>query len=362
MSAWTISARLRKRGYEGVQAPTTISRRKLWDCSSVTCSCKSGRLSPCRGVTYNGVASWRCHVTTLRQLDLAGREPLCCNVKTFAEAKNMRRFLGLHQIAGIGSQLKRRLTRLGHHLGLYPSARPRVNEDFQSATYWEKHYAAGGNSGPGSYGKHAEFKAEVINRFVKEQGVVSVVEFGCGDGNQLLLAEYPFYTGLDVSPCAVDLCRTKFANDRSKTFALYEPAAFLPKKELFHADLALSLDVVYHLVEDDVYEAYMRDLFQSATRFVIVFSSNLAPDLGEPTPIERLAPHCRFRKFSKWISANAPNWRLDDVIPNRFPYDPGPPSEGSLSGCRSIAAGSSSAFVRSSIISAATTSKLSSTR
>jgi hypothetical protein len=60
-----------------------------------------------------------------------------------------------------------------------------------SADYWERRYAEGGDSGHGSYGRFAEFKAEVLNRFVAEQRIESIVEFGCGDGNQLTLASYP---------------------------------------------------------------------------------------------------------------------------------------------------------------------------
>ena len=37
------------------------------------------------------------------------------------------------------------------------------------------------------------------------------------------------------------------------------------------AELALSLDVIYHLVEDTVYESYMGQLFDSATKYVIVY-------------------------------------------------------------------------------------------
>lgn len=51
-----------------------------------------------------------------------------------------------------------------------------------SAAYWEKRYERGGTSGPGSCGRLAQFKAEVVNRFVAEHDVQSVVEFGCGDG------------------------------------------------------------------------------------------------------------------------------------------------------------------------------------
>lgn len=68
-----------------------------------------------------------------------------------------------------------------------------------SSEYWERRYAAGHNSGAGSYGALAEFKADVINRFVARNSVQTVIEFGCGDGAQLELADYRHYVGYDVS-------------------------------------------------------------------------------------------------------------------------------------------------------------------
>src|SRR5262245_48514617 len=79
-----------------------------------------------------------------------------------------------------------------------------------SRQYWNVRYVLGGTSGAGSYGRLAKFKAEVINRFVAENGVRSLVEFGSGDGAQLELARYPSYTGIDVSSRAVEMCRVKF--------------------------------------------------------------------------------------------------------------------------------------------------------
>ena len=55
--------------------------------------------------------------------------------------------------------------------------------------YWEERYRNGGHSGDGSSGQLADFKAEVLNGFVKLYNVSSVIEFGCGDGKQLLLAK-----------------------------------------------------------------------------------------------------------------------------------------------------------------------------
>src|SRR5258706_1169134 len=84
--------------------------------------------------------------------------------------------------------------------------------------YWDQRYQKGGDSGVGSYGKFADFKAEVLNNFVVQHHVRSVIEFGCGDGNQLNLAKYPRYIGFDISETAVDLCNRRFASDKTKVF------------------------------------------------------------------------------------------------------------------------------------------------
>ena len=71
---------------------------------------------------------------------------------------------------------------------------------YGSAEYWERRYRERENSGSGSgsYGRLAEFKAEVINSFISENGIRSVLEFGSGDGNQLSLFKIEDYTGFDV--------------------------------------------------------------------------------------------------------------------------------------------------------------------
>ncbi|MBL8175183.1 MAG: class I SAM-dependent methyltransferase [Bryobacterales bacterium] len=177
-----------------------------------------------------------------------------------------------------------------------------------SAAYWESRYAAGGNSGTGSYSLLAEFKAGILNGFVKTQSIRSVIEFGCGDGNQLTLAEYPAYSGYDVSATTIGNCRRRFAGDTTKRFALVQDYAGET------AELALSLDVIYHLLEDDVYERYMKTLFAAASRYVIVYSSNTGDNKGYE------GSHVRHRVFTGWIQDNAPNWNLIEHIPNKYPY------------------------------------------
>jgi len=174
-----------------------------------------------------------------------------------------------------------------------------------SASFWEQRYAGGGWSGPGSYGQLARGKAEFLNAFVREHSIGSVIEFGCGDGNQLSLASYPRYIGLDVSKSAIELCIRRFADDGAKSFFLYSGSSFLDRGGLLSAELALSLDVVYHLTEDSVFETYMRHLFAAGRRYVIVYATNGV--------IRDDAPHVTHRKFSFWVDANMPEWRLKRV-------------------------------------------------
>jgi len=176
-----------------------------------------------------------------------------------------------------------------------------------SADYWEKRYRTGRDSGPGSYGPLALFKAEVLNGFVRGNGIETIIEFGCGDGAQLSLARYPNYLGIDISPAAIERCKTRFSGDSTKTFAVAGSARAV------QCDLALSLDVIYHLVEDSVFGAYMRELFAAARRFVIIYSSNAA--------IAGPEPHIRHRNFTDWVGAHEPQWRLRERIANHHPFD-----------------------------------------
>jgi SAM-dependent methyltransferase len=180
-----------------------------------------------------------------------------------------------------------------------------------SSAYWAGRYADGGTSGRGSYGPFAAFKAEVLNGLVIEFGVTSVIELGCGDGAQLELARYPRYVGLDVSPHAIQQCVRRFPDDPTKSFFRYDPECFHDAAGVFRADAALSLDVIYHLTEDAVFERYMGHLFGAAARLVVIYSN----DADRPSA----AAHVRYRRFSGWITAHAPGWSLARHVPNRFP-------------------------------------------
>lgn len=186
-----------------------------------------------------------------------------------------------------------------------------------SASYWENRYRDGGNSGAGSYNRLAVFKAKVLNDYVESNDIQSVIEFGSGDGAQLELARYPKYTGVDVSRSAVEAIRLRFAGRPSMTF-LHTSEVGMDER----ADLALSLDVIYHLVEDEVFNAYMESLFDAADRVVIIYASN--EEKSWPSP------HVRHRNFTQWVERNRPEFALAAVIANEYPYSDSDPDNTSF--------------------------------
>jgi cyclopropane fatty-acyl-phospholipid synthase-like methyltransferase len=192
--------------------------------------------------------------------------------------------------------------------------RLRVPKLVDSDEYWENRYRGGGHSGAGSYNRLAEFKAEILNQFVKTHEIEKVIEFGCGDGAQLALANYPSYIGTDVSQTVLEVCREKFAG---------KPYRFIHQGEASgeKAELSLSLDVLYHLTKDEVFTSYMQGLFDASSQWVIIYSSNKE---------WREAPHVRHRRFTRWIETNRLDFVPVDKISNCYPFDPADPENTSF--------------------------------
>ncbi|CAN5318973.1 hypothetical protein BH23BAC3_BH23BAC3_18000 [soil metagenome] len=178
-----------------------------------------------------------------------------------------------------------------------------------SKSYWKERYKTGGNSGKGSYNELAEFKAHILNQFVLKYKINTVMEFGCGDGNQLMHCNYPVYLGFDISPDAIARCQELFAGDDSKTYKL------MKEYNGETADLTLSLDVIFHLTEDQIFTEYMHRLFDASQKYVIIYSSNT--DANSITD----GAHVKHRKFSKWVKRSKPEWKLLKHIHNRYPIE-----------------------------------------
>jgi SAM-dependent methyltransferase len=180
---------------------------------------------------------------------------------------------------------------------------------FDSTAYWQARYADGGNSGSGSIGENADFKAHFLNSFVQKHEIESVIEFGCGDGLQLALMNYPHYVGFDVSTTAVNICRDIFSGVPNWFFYAYPPR-WMPR----NFDLALSLDVTYHLIEDEVFDEHMGDLFLSSNRFVILYTTDSRKVTGHS------ASHVLHRPVPEYIAERFPGWSLENITENPNPH------------------------------------------
>jgi SAM-dependent methyltransferase len=185
-----------------------------------------------------------------------------------------------------------------------------------SADYWERRYRRGGDSGAGSAGRLARFKAAFLNRLVGENRLATVLELGCGDGRQLALAAYESYVGVDVSPAAIGLCRDRFAGDPTKRFVVDG------EDEVPDVDVAMSLDVIFHLVEDSAFDAHMRCLFGHARRRVVLYTSDHDATTRDA--------HVRHRDVSAWVRRNAAHWERIAHVRNPYPCDPSRPQDTSF--------------------------------
>jgi hypothetical protein len=178
------------------------------------------------------------------------------------------------------SRLARIVTQARSLVGLEPA--------FRAQAYWEERYASGGGSGTGSEGANYEFKRDHVRHVMRTHGVRTAVDFGCGDGRQLheiltgdatrtVLDEY---LGLDVSPSAVARCRDLYRGHPNCRFDVYGTA------EVGRYDLALSLDVLYHIVDYQDYVAYLRRLF-GCSQWVLLYANREAKPSEVPHVVYR---------------------------------------------------------------------------
>lgn len=178
---------------------------------------------------------------------------------------------------------------------------------FNSFKYWEKRYHKGKTSGNGSYGKLAVFKAEVINNFIKNHNVNSMIDFGCGDSNQASFFNCQKYVGFDSSKIAIDLCKKKFKGDTSRIFTN-------SVKDLDKVDLTVSCEVLFHLIDFDIFIQYLQLLFKFSNKYVIIYSSNSEDTMPQ-------ASHMKHREFTSIVLKYFPNWKCIKMIPNKYPKE-----------------------------------------
>ncbi len=171
---------------------------------------------------------------------------------------------------------------------------------------WKNRYQNGGNSGSGSYNELYIFKRDIINDIIKKNNIHSIIDFGCGDGNQIKEINTKNYIGIDIADTGIKICKMKYNNDITKKFYTYDEINNIK----LQSDLTMSLDVLYHILEDELYFNYLKQLFSSSSNYVLIYSNNYNG---------HIVGHMHTRKFTDDVEKKFPNWELREKINQIYP-------------------------------------------
>ena len=171
---------------------------------------------------------------------------------------------------------------------------------------WNNRYQNGCNSGAGSYNELYIFKRDIINDIINKNSIKSIIDFGCGDGNQIKEINIENYIGIDIAKASIDICKMKY-NGSSKKFYTYGEIDTMN----LQSELTISLDVLYHILEEELYNTYLKNLFSSSSKYVLIYSSNYDGIHDRQ--------HIHTRQFTNNIENMFPNWQMIEKINQKYP-------------------------------------------
>lgn len=148
----------------------------------------------------------------------------------------------------------------------------------QTKNYWNARYASGGNSGYGSYGEQMEKKLS----WLVPLKFNSITDIGCGDfnfGKELIIRHPAKYCGYDISEAVVA---------RNSSIYPYSFKVYDKNKDFEVSELTLCLDVLFHIYEDEEYEALLNILKTLPTKYLAL----TAYEYDRPSD-----NHVKYRKF-----------------------------------------------------------------
>jgi SAM-dependent methyltransferase len=160
-----------------------------------------------------------------------------------------------------------------------------VDGKFAYKEYWDDRYKRGQNSGSGSYGKNADFKSKIINKLIDDYGCRDMVEFGCGDGNQMSLFTPISYIGYDISPTIIEVNKTKYSNLKHASFDVMDMNGEFDNMR----DLSVCVDVLFHLTIEEDWMCLIDHVCRSAKK-IVVFTTNTEEIQ------EEYFPHVNFKR------------------------------------------------------------------
>ncbi|MDO5510418.1 MAG: class I SAM-dependent methyltransferase [Weeksellaceae bacterium] len=197
------------------------------------------------------------------------------------------------------------MTNLFHKLLAQLGISPPLDQAHPMESYWERKYTAGKNGGKGSMRNLGAFKASIVNNFISENNINSVIDWGCGQGQMVSMIKAVNYIGIDLSRTAIRRCKKRIAGDEHKQFLHYS----MYKGQ--QAELSLSMDVLCYQPTQHTYQEHLQQLFGSSTKWVIIYAYD-----GQM----QHSVHCHSRRFLPDIEHWFPDFELAQFIPNKYPF------------------------------------------
>ena len=186
--------------------------------------------------------------------------------------------------------------------------RKNLTKKFSSSSdYWENRYFWGGNSGVGSYGNDATYKADILNQVIDQYNIDTIIDLGCGDGNNLQLYKIKNYFGFDISLTAIKNNIKKYSDHKNKKFYVINDNFKNILENIRNSDqvfktIVLSFDVILHLVEDEIYFNHLKTFESTISDYLLVVSSD------EDKEYNNFTPHVKHRNYSKDLEKKG--WQL----------------------------------------------------
>tara|TARA_A100000164_G_C21632299_1_gene641814 strand:- start:20 stop:667 length:648 start_codon:yes stop_codon:yes gene_type:complete len=186
-----------------------------------------------------------------------------------------------------------------------------------SEEYWNKRYYWGGNSGPGSYNEEAKIKANFINKLIIQKNIKNIIDIGCGDGNNTKLFKNINYIGFDVSPYIINQNRKLFKTDSRKKFFVLDDSFQKKIEELkskidTSETITLSLDVIFHLIEESIFLNHINNLNLISTGHLAIISSNCNEEYNPDIPHVKHRNFINFLDQKKWLLTEKTSLKMRD--------------------------------------------------
>jgi hypothetical protein len=165
--------------------------------------------------------------------------------------------------------------------------------------------SGGFNSGPGSGDK--ELFAAIVNRFVDEYGIRSIVDLGCGDfriGQQIARPGIK-YVGVDVVPALVERNQTLFGSEHIS----FERCDLITD-DLPAGDLCVIRQVLQHLSNDQI-RTILRKLV--AFRYALLAEHHPAPTKLRKANLDKPAGADTRITFGSGVFPDRPPFSLSNV-------------------------------------------------